>query len=317
MLKYTVASITSSVTKLFNQSIVQARICTQWKRSVIAPIPKSSDSSTPNYYQPISLLPLLSKLLELWGNPAPFAVEWGLESDSHTMGILRRKINSNGLDKVHWWLAQKSRRWTWCMCSFFLLPQNVRLCPSPPSGGKIEISRAWWLHNQLDQKLPCQEDPGGCCGWSWIWSFACSFWGSSGLCSWTITLPTSYYWILSKTHCHTWISLLTISYFIELLRVQLILSFFKKWLDALGRHKLSQSAKKLGMYWVCCTGDFMAKLPRILWSSSSSLWYGPIWNMLTKCGILIYRRTRLLWRKSKNLLANLQLQNGTEAMRSC
>ena len=35
-----------------------------WKKSVIVPIPKASDASAPSNYPPISLLPLLSKLLE-------------------------------------------------------------------------------------------------------------------------------------------------------------------------------------------------------------------------------------------------------------
>ena len=63
MLKYTATSIAPSVTKLFNQSIVQSRIPVRWKRSIV-PIPKSSDTSVPTNYRLISLLPLLSKLLE-------------------------------------------------------------------------------------------------------------------------------------------------------------------------------------------------------------------------------------------------------------
>ena len=64
MLKFTAASITPSVTKLFNHSISRAQLPTQWKKSAIVAIPKTSDTSTPANYRPISLLPLLSKLLE-------------------------------------------------------------------------------------------------------------------------------------------------------------------------------------------------------------------------------------------------------------
>jgi hypothetical protein len=64
MLKSTATSITSSVTKLFNLSISKCRIPKMWKTSVIVPIPKASDVSAPSNYRPISLLPLLSKLLE-------------------------------------------------------------------------------------------------------------------------------------------------------------------------------------------------------------------------------------------------------------
>ena len=47
MLKYTATSITPSVTKLFNQSITQVQIPTHWNKSVIVPVPKSTDASTP------------------------------------------------------------------------------------------------------------------------------------------------------------------------------------------------------------------------------------------------------------------------------
>ena len=64
MLKFTATSITPSVTKLFNQSIIQARVPSLWKKSVIVPVPKTSDVTTPTNYRPISLLPIISKLLE-------------------------------------------------------------------------------------------------------------------------------------------------------------------------------------------------------------------------------------------------------------
>ena len=100
MLKYTATSITSSVTKLFNQSIVQAQIPTRWKRSVIVPIPKSSDSSAPSNYRPISLLPLLSKLLErhfyevilhhLLSNEVLTPTQWGfLEGRSTVTALIK------------------------------------------------------------------------------------------------------------------------------------------------------------------------------------------------------------------------------------
>lgn len=64
MLKYTATSITPSVTKLFNLSISKCKLPSMWKKSAIVPIPKSKDTSDPSNYRPISLLSLLSKLLE-------------------------------------------------------------------------------------------------------------------------------------------------------------------------------------------------------------------------------------------------------------
>ena len=64
MLKNTAASIAPSVTKLFNQSIKSGRIPSKWKSSYVVPIPKGNDTHTLSNYRPISLLSVVSKLLE-------------------------------------------------------------------------------------------------------------------------------------------------------------------------------------------------------------------------------------------------------------
>ena len=64
MLKHTAASITPSVTQLFNLSLCSGQVPSQWKQSLVVPIPKSKDASSPENYRPISLLSILSKLLE-------------------------------------------------------------------------------------------------------------------------------------------------------------------------------------------------------------------------------------------------------------
>ena len=100
MLKFTASSITSSVTKLFNKSIAQARVPTCWKKSVIVPVPKTSDASSPTNYRPISLLPIISKLLErhiyeiilhhLRSNNNLTASQWGfLEGRSTVTALIK------------------------------------------------------------------------------------------------------------------------------------------------------------------------------------------------------------------------------------
>jgi len=64
MLKCTATSIAPSVTQLFNLSTQSGKVPTEWKQSLVVPITKSSDLSSPNNYHPISLLSILSKLLE-------------------------------------------------------------------------------------------------------------------------------------------------------------------------------------------------------------------------------------------------------------
>ena len=64
MLKYTAVSITPSITQLFNLSIRSSRVPRDWKLSSVVPIPKSGRSHSPDNYRPISLLSVLSKMLE-------------------------------------------------------------------------------------------------------------------------------------------------------------------------------------------------------------------------------------------------------------
>ena len=64
MLKRTAASIAPSVTLLFNQSLKQGQIPSDWKVSHVVPIPKVSPAKSPDNYRPVSLLSILSKILE-------------------------------------------------------------------------------------------------------------------------------------------------------------------------------------------------------------------------------------------------------------
>ena len=64
MLKPVAQSIAPSVTRLVNQSIQSGCFPVFWKVSNIVPIPKSGDNTNPRNYRPISLLSILSKLLE-------------------------------------------------------------------------------------------------------------------------------------------------------------------------------------------------------------------------------------------------------------
>ena len=64
MLKHTATSIAPSLAKLFNISIKLGRFPTCWKTSSVVPVPKSSKHNEVANYRPISLLPVVSKLLE-------------------------------------------------------------------------------------------------------------------------------------------------------------------------------------------------------------------------------------------------------------
>ena len=64
MLKGTVSSITPSLTKMFNLSIKTGSFPQSWKCARVVPIPKGGDLSNPTNYRPISILPIVSKVLE-------------------------------------------------------------------------------------------------------------------------------------------------------------------------------------------------------------------------------------------------------------
>ena len=65
LLKSTALSISLPLQKIFNLSLSSGLFPSMWKHSIIVPIPKTSPpSSSPSDYRPISLLSLISKLLE-------------------------------------------------------------------------------------------------------------------------------------------------------------------------------------------------------------------------------------------------------------
>ena len=64
MLKATAQSITPVVTQIFNISLKLGEIPSEWKTARITPIPNSLVRNDPRNYRPVSLLSVLSKLLE-------------------------------------------------------------------------------------------------------------------------------------------------------------------------------------------------------------------------------------------------------------
>ena len=64
MLKSTVPSLAPSITNLFNASLKADFLLVACKSSHVVPIPNTGDMSNSTNYWPISLLPILSKILE-------------------------------------------------------------------------------------------------------------------------------------------------------------------------------------------------------------------------------------------------------------
>ena len=108
MLKATAHSIFESVTYLFNKSIELGEIPQEWKISAVNPIPKSKEKDKASNYRPISLLNILSKLMERHvyklllkhlDNVAPLAAQqWGFRPGRSTVSAL--------LDATNEWLQE-------------------------------------------------------------------------------------------------------------------------------------------------------------------------------------------------------------------
>ena len=120
MLKETALSIAPIVTQLFNISIILGELPNEWKMARVSPIPKSGDHSDPGNYRPISLLSLLSKLLEkhiqnllakhFEENYPISAQQWGFARGKSTTGAL--------LDVTDHWHKLLEQRHD--ICSVFL-----------------------------------------------------------------------------------------------------------------------------------------------------------------------------------------------------
>ena len=64
MLKGTITSIVPSLTSLFNLYLSKGIFPADWKLARIVPVPKATEMSSPTNYRPISILSILSKIIE-------------------------------------------------------------------------------------------------------------------------------------------------------------------------------------------------------------------------------------------------------------
>ena len=109
MIRGTAPSIASILAQIFNTSIKTGKIPSVWKASYIVSIPKGTNSSTdPSGFWPISLLSVVSKLLEkiihnrvlasLQETCPPPTNQWGFLPERSTSGAL--------LAATHDWLTE-------------------------------------------------------------------------------------------------------------------------------------------------------------------------------------------------------------------
>uniref|UniRef100_A0A914DXK2 Reverse transcriptase domain-containing protein n=1 Tax=Acrobeloides nanus TaxID=290746 RepID=A0A914DXK2_9BILA len=66
ILKMLKEQMANSIALLINRCILDGEFPNGWKEAVVVPIPKKDNSSDPNDYRPISLLPIVSKIAEAY-----------------------------------------------------------------------------------------------------------------------------------------------------------------------------------------------------------------------------------------------------------
>ncbi len=109
MLKNTAYSIVPSLSKLFNLSIRSGKVPRDWKFARVVPIPKSGDRENPANYRPISILPVISKILErlivgimtthLTTNSPLSTHQWGFTAGKSTTSALL-SFSHDGLESM-------------------------------------------------------------------------------------------------------------------------------------------------------------------------------------------------------------------------
>ena len=101
MLKATATCISKSLSDLFNKSLITGTLPTAWKFARVVPIPKSGSSKDSANYRPISILTVISKLLE-----------------KHIHNLLLLHLNSVSPLSQHQWGFTAGRSTTTALLSF-------------------------------------------------------------------------------------------------------------------------------------------------------------------------------------------------------
>ena len=120
MLKSTANSISSPLSKLFSLSLAMGKFPKIWKIASVVPVPKSAVKHDPSNYRPISLLSVVSKLLEkivyslVWEHISDFSPisdqQWGFQKHKSTTTALLSTTNE--------WFRSLDRRED-IICVFF------------------------------------------------------------------------------------------------------------------------------------------------------------------------------------------------------
>ena len=126
MLKSTALAIATPVTLLCNLSISNGTVPGNWKISLIIPIHKQGDASNPGNYHPISLLSIISKVLER--HIFEKLCEFVTISDK-PVGFPTWQFHDRSRPLSCAWLAYQSGWWSWSAGCILWSAKSLWHCP--------------------------------------------------------------------------------------------------------------------------------------------------------------------------------------------
>ena len=105
MLKLTAYSSAPALTRLFNLSLTSGRVPEEWKCAQVSPVPKVAGTTDYTQFRPISLLPVISKILVR--HVQAYLLEWALTesliSDDQWGFLFGRSTTGALVDTVDSW----------------------------------------------------------------------------------------------------------------------------------------------------------------------------------------------------------------------
>ena len=194
MLRGTVDAVVPSLTRLFNLSLTTGSFPEAWKLARIVPVPKSVAMTVPSNYRPISILSVVSKLLERHVHQILFtflSVNYPLST--RQWGFLPGRCTASALLTVtHDWLRQLELGNEVCSI-FFDLKKAFDSVPHCLLLHRLEeIATDPYIVQWIRSYLTAWPLSGSSCWWRAVVIPTCSIWGTTGLCAWASTVFNFY-----------------------------------------------------------------------------------------------------------------------------
>ena len=164
MLKSTAHSIAPSLTKLFNRSMATGFYPRAWKHARIVPIHKKGDKAFPSKYRPISILSIVSKLLEchIHSLVSNFVSENSPISTSQ-WGFMPHRSSTSALCSItHHWLKALDDGDEVCSV-FFDICKAFDSIPHAHLLDKMAVLNVDKKGSHLDPQLSCRKTSDCCC----------------------------------------------------------------------------------------------------------------------------------------------------------